>query len=60
MVSSDWKPWAAVSPTSSATTSHGTSSSPSLGKKPPESAAYYYFSTWRDDGTDQKIHDLMH
>ncbi len=26
---------------------------------PPYSAVYYYFSTWRDDGTDQTIHDLL-
>jgi transposase len=26
---------------------------------PPKSAAYYYFATWRDDGTDEKIHDLL-
>src|SRR2546423_3632743 len=26
---------------------------------PPKSAAYYYFATWRDDGTDAKIHDLL-
>jgi transposase len=24
---------------------------------PPRSAAYYYFARWRDDGTDQAIHD---
>ncbi len=26
---------------------------------PPKSAAYYYFAAWRDDGTDEKIHDLL-
>ncbi|MFF3469341.1 IS5 family transposase [Streptomyces sp. NPDC002619] len=26
---------------------------------PPKGAAYYYFAAWRDDGTDQKIHDLL-
>jgi transposase len=26
---------------------------------PPRSAAYYYFARWRDDGTDQVIHDLL-
>jgi transposase len=26
---------------------------------PPRSAAYYYFAKWRDDGTDQAIHDLL-
>jgi transposase len=26
---------------------------------PPRSAAYYYFAKWRDDGTDQVIHDLL-
>jgi transposase len=26
---------------------------------PPRSAVYYYFATWRDDGTDQAIHDLL-
>jgi transposase len=26
---------------------------------PPRSAAYYYFARWRDDGTDQAIHDLL-
>jgi transposase len=26
---------------------------------PPKSATYYYFATWRDDGTDEKIHDLL-
>ncbi|WP_434096092.1 IS5 family transposase [Streptosporangium roseum] len=26
---------------------------------PPGSATYYYFAKWRDDGTDQKIHDLL-
>ncbi|GAA1622398.1 IS5 family transposase [Actinoplanes couchii] len=26
---------------------------------PPGSAAYYYFGLWRDDGTDQAIHDLL-
>ncbi|WP_218007218.1 transposase, partial [Microtetraspora fusca] len=25
---------------------------------PPRSAVYYYFAKWRDDGTDQTIHDL--
>ncbi|MBE3015516.1 hypothetical protein IL992_41090 [Microbispora sp. NEAU-D428] len=25
---------------------------------PPRSAVYYYFAEWRDDGTDQTIHDL--
>jgi hypothetical protein len=25
---------------------------------PPKSAAYYYFAAWRDDGTDEQIHDL--
>jgi hypothetical protein len=26
---------------------------------PPRSAVYYYFARWRDDGTDQAIHDLL-
>jgi transposase len=26
---------------------------------PPRSAAYYYFAKWRDDGTDQTIHELL-
>jgi len=26
---------------------------------PPASAVYYYFALWRDDGTDQTIHDLL-
>lgn len=26
---------------------------------PPRSATYYYFALWRDDGTDQVIHDLL-
>jgi transposase len=26
---------------------------------PPWSAVYYYFALWRDDGTDQVIHDLL-
>lgn len=26
---------------------------------PPYTAAYYYFAKWRDDGTDQTIHDLL-
>jgi transposase len=26
---------------------------------PPRSAAYYYFAKWRDDGTDQTVHDLL-
>jgi transposase len=26
---------------------------------PPRSAAYYYFARWREDGTDQAIHDLL-
>lgn len=26
---------------------------------PPHSAVYYYFAMWRDDGTDQVIHDLL-
>jgi transposase len=26
---------------------------------PPRSAAYYYFARWRDDGTDQAVHDLL-
>ena len=26
---------------------------------PQKGAAYYYFALWRDDGTDQKIHDLL-
>ncbi|MFI9617268.1 IS5 family transposase [Streptomyces sp. NPDC052023] len=26
---------------------------------PPRSATYYYFAKWRDDGTDQTIHDLL-
>ena len=26
---------------------------------PPRSAVYYYFARWRDDGTDQTIHDLL-
>jgi len=25
---------------------------------PPKSATYYYFAAWRDDGTDQVIHEL--
>ncbi|MFJ6461359.1 transposase [Streptomyces sp. NPDC091387] len=25
----------------------------------PPSAVKYYFCTWRDDGTDQTIHDLL-
>ncbi|MEU9748728.1 IS5 family transposase [Streptomyces niveus] len=25
----------------------------------PKSAAYYYFAAWRDDGTDQTVHDLL-
>ncbi|NUK71058.1 IS5 family transposase [Streptomyces lunaelactis] len=27
---------------------------------PPRGAVYYYFAKWRDDGTDQTIHDLLH
>ena len=27
---------------------------------PPKSATYYYFARWRDDGTDQVIHDPLH
>ncbi|MEW1867914.1 IS5 family transposase [Streptomyces caelestis] len=26
---------------------------------PPKSATYYYFASWRDDGTDQVIHELL-
>ncbi|WP_201761902.1 MULTISPECIES: transposase [unclassified Nonomuraea] len=26
---------------------------------PPSGAVYYYFAKWRDDGTAQKIHDLL-
>ena len=26
---------------------------------PPRSATYYYFAAWRDDGTDQTVHDLL-
>ncbi|WP_127354063.1 IS5 family transposase [Actinacidiphila soli] len=26
---------------------------------PPRGAVYYYFAKWRDDGTDQAIHDLL-
>jgi transposase len=26
---------------------------------PPKSARYYYFAAWRDDGTDQVIHELL-
>ncbi|MEV4453444.1 MULTISPECIES: IS5 family transposase [Streptomyces] len=26
---------------------------------PPKSATYYYFAAWRDDGTDQIIHELL-
>jgi len=26
---------------------------------PPKSATYYYFALWRDDGTDQTIHELL-
>jgi transposase len=26
---------------------------------PPKSATYYYFALWRDDVTDQAIHDLL-
>jgi transposase len=26
---------------------------------PPRSAVYHYFAKWRDDGTDQAIHDLL-
>ncbi|WP_212996106.1 IS5 family transposase [Winogradskya consettensis] len=26
---------------------------------PPKSATYYYFALWRDDHTDQAIHDLL-
>src|SRR3954447_4950982 len=26
---------------------------------PPRGATYYYFAVWRDDGTDQAIHDLL-
>ena len=26
---------------------------------PPPGAVKYYFYTWRDDGTDQTIHDLL-
>jgi transposase len=26
---------------------------------PPRSATYCYFAKWRDDGTDQAIHDLL-
>ncbi|MFB9723844.1 transposase [Planobispora longispora] len=26
---------------------------------PPKGATYYYFAKWRDDGTDETIHDLL-
>jgi transposase len=26
---------------------------------PPHTAVYYYFAAWRDDGTDQTLHDLL-
>ncbi|MER7512133.1 IS5 family transposase [Streptomyces lavendulae] len=26
---------------------------------PPKSATYYYFAAWRDDGTDQVIHEFL-
>jgi transposase len=26
---------------------------------PPRSAVYHYFARWRDDGTDQAVHDLL-
>ncbi len=26
---------------------------------PPKNATYYYFAAWRDDGTDQVIHELL-
>lgn len=26
---------------------------------PPSSAVYYYFAAWREDGTDQTLHDLL-
>ncbi|WP_338675986.1 IS5 family transposase [Streptomyces sp. SCSIO 30461] len=26
---------------------------------PPKSATYYYFAAWREDGTDQTVHDLL-
>ena len=26
---------------------------------PPKSATYYYFASWRDDGTDHAVHDLL-
>lgn len=26
---------------------------------PPSGAVYYYFALWRDDGTDQTVHDLL-
>ncbi|WSK73305.1 hypothetical protein OG295_36565 [Streptomyces sp. NBC_01276] len=26
---------------------------------PPKSATCYYFAAWRDDGTDQAIHELL-
>jgi transposase len=26
---------------------------------PPRSTTYYYFAKWRDDGTDQVVHDLL-
>jgi transposase len=26
---------------------------------PPRSAVYYYFAAWRDDGTDQTVHELL-
>ncbi|HSX96778.1 MAG TPA: transposase, partial [Streptomyces sp.] len=26
---------------------------------PSKSATYYYFAAWRDDGTDQQIHELL-
>ncbi|MGW7461131.1 transposase [Streptomyces sp. NPDC054797] len=27
---------------------------------PPKSAVYYYFGKWRDDGTAETVHDLLH
>ncbi|GGN44786.1 hypothetical protein GCM10012285_27710 [Streptomyces kronopolitis] len=27
---------------------------------PQKIATYYYFAAWRDDGTDQVIHELLH
>ncbi|MFE4332481.1 transposase [Streptomyces sp. NPDC056831] len=29
------------------------------GDLPPSGAVYHYFGLWRDDGTDQNLHDLL-